>query len=271
MSSGVFNFPPGPVVMGVLNLDKLLLKHDNMHSVVEQALIEAEKILADGATILDLSSSNSDNPEYPLSVQEELDLFMPVVEVISNRINIPISVDTSNAEVMLAVSSSGAKIINDIRALTKLNALSTVASLRCYVCLMHMHSDPVTLKLASDKEIVSEVYQYLEQRIAACEAAGIDRKRIIVDPGFGFGKTFAQNLNLLRSLHIFKNLNCPILVDISHKSMIGQILDETVENRIFGSIAAEVIAISKGADIIRSHDVRATVDAIKVIKAVASL
>ncbi len=172
---------------------------------------------------------------------------------------------------MSAAVNAGARMINDVHALSKINALHTAAKLQQPVCLMHMHSDPVNQQLSSvDKDIVSVVYKYLQSRIEACVAAGIDKSKLLIDPGFGFGKNLAQNLSILRSLHVFKNLQCPILVDIAHKSMLGQILNVDQDQRVYGSIAAEVIAISKGADIIRSHDVRATVDAIKVIKAVAS-
>lgn len=271
MTSSVFLLPPYPVVMGVLNLGSVGLHDDAKHSLVEKALVEAEKMLADGAALIDVSCGVLRNEVEKLSVQEELDIIVPVIEIISKRISLPISVDTSNSEVMRAAVHAGAKMINDTRALTKLSALNTASSLKAQVCLMHMHNDPVTQQLGDSKtDIVSVVYQYLERRIAACVVEGIDRKNIIIDPGFGFGKTLPQNLNLLRSLHMFKNLNCPILVDLAHKSMLGQILDVTVESRIYGSIAAEVIAVSRGADIIRSHNVRASVDAIKVLKAIAS-
>jgi dihydropteroate synthase len=269
MSTGVLQVSQGPIVMGALSLDKLKAQHDHKYSISELALKRAEELLAAGASIIDISYVKSEDSAHA-TVADELEFIVPAVEAIAARISIPISVATSNPEVMTAAVNVGAKIINDIRALTKLNAVAIAANLRANICLMHMHNDPVNSQLYSDnKDIVSEVFNYLEQRIVACEASGIDRKRIIIDPGFGFGKTLAQNLNLLRSLHILKSLNCPILVDISHKSMIGQILDETVENRVYGSVAAEVIAVMRGADIIRSHDVNATKDAIKVIKAIA--
>lgn len=262
--------PSSPSVMGVLNLGTENLQADDKHSLVEKALLSAEQMLADGAAIIDVSCGLLRNELETLSVNQELDLIIPVIEIISKRISIPISVDTSNPEVMQAAVQAGAKMINDIRALTKLSALATAVQLNTEVCLMHMQNDPVTKHVnAQDKDIVSIVYQYLEQRIAACVTAGMDPKRIIIDPGFGYGKSLPQNLNLLRSLHRFKNLNCPILVDLAHKSMLGQILDVSVEGRTYGGIAAEVIAVSRGADIIRSHDVRATVDAIKVYTAIA--
>lgn len=250
--------------MGVLSI-KNLTKHDATHSFIENSLVQAEQLLSDGAGIIDICCDETQN---------QLEILVPVVEAISNRINIPIAVSTSNPKVMTATVLAGAQIINDVSSLTKLNALATVIDLGVHVCLMHMQNDPVNKQLdlmnqnEANNDIVSTVYKYLEQRITACVAAGLDIKKIIIDPGFGFGKLLPQNLSLLRSLHFFKTLKCPILVDISHKTMIGQILDAAVEDRVYGSVAAEVIAISSGANIIRSHNVRATIDAIKVIKAI---
>lgn len=266
MSLGAFELPAGPVVMGILDLSPGILHEDRTHSIFEMALIRAEQLLHDGAAIIDVSCTALRDNTRTLSAQHELDILVPAVEIISKRINIPISVETSNPEVMSATVASGAKMINDTRALTKIGAMSVAANLKAYVCLMHMQCDPLTLKITANRDIVTEVFQYLEQRIAACVAAGIDQKRIIIDPGFGFGKTLPQNLNLLRSLLVFKNLHCPILVDLAHKSMIGQILNASDTERDYGGVAAEVIAVCNGADIIRSHNVRATADAIKVIK-----
>jgi len=267
MSLGAFELPAGPVVMGILDLSPGSLHEDRTHSIFENALIRAEQLLHDGAAIIDVSCSTPRDGTSTPSVQYELDILIPAVEIIAKRINIPISVETSNPEVMSAAVASGAKMINDMRALTKLGAMAVVANLRAHICLMHMQHDPLTLQVTANyKDVITEVFQYFEQRIAACVAAGIDQKRIIIDPGFGFGKTLPQNLNLLRSLLVFKNLHCQVLVDVAHKSMIGQILNVSDEARDYGGVAAEVIAVCNGADIIRSHNVRATADAIKVIK-----
>ncbi len=171
---------------------------------------------------------------------------------------------------MQAAVAAGATMVNDVRSLTKPGALNMIAKLRVPICLMHMQNDPVTMQIAPTyNDVVTEVYQYLEDRIKACIAAGIDSKQIIIDPGFGFGKNLQHNISLLRALRIFTKLDHPLLVGISHKSMIGQILDVSVEKRVYGSVAAAIIAISNGADIIRAHDVQATVDAIKIYNAVA--
>ncbi len=259
----MFALPAKPLVMGVLNLD-LAASLGQKGAFVDKVLAQAEQMLEQGATIVDICSSES------ISLQEELNLLIPSIEAIKKRMSVNISVNTSIPEVMDAAVRVGAAMINDPRALTKLGAIEMVAKLQIPVCLMHMHSDPVTKQVTWQlRDIVSDVYQYLEQRITASVAAGVEIKNIMIDPGFGFGKTLAQNLQLLRSLHVFKSLNCPLLIDVSHKSMIGQILDETVENRVYGSIAAESFAIICGVNIIRSHDVQATNDAIKVMQAIS--
>ncbi len=270
MTAGNLVLSAPPLVMGVL---KLGAAHQSEQPVltIDQALHKAEQMLAAGAALIDVYCEVASEGASTISVQQELDSVVPVIELISKRISIPISICSSTPEVMSAAVNAGARMINDVHALSKINALHTAVKLQQPVCLMHMHSDPVNQQLSSvDKDIVSVVYKYLQSRIEACVAAGIDKSKLLIDPGFGFGKNLAQNLSILRSLHVFKNLQCPILVDIAHKSMLGQILNVDQDQRVYGSIAAEVIAISKGADIIRSHDVRATVDAIKVIKAVAS-
>lgn len=253
--------PAGPLVMGILDLSPNAIMHKtDSRLMVDLAVTKAQQLMQDGASIIDVCCS---------SVQQEqaLDTVIHAVEVISQRISIPISVETSEPDIMDLAVRAGAKMINDTRALTKLGALETVSKLKVHICLMHMQSDPLTLQVTSNyNDVITEVLQYLEQRIAACVGAGIDQKKILVDPGFGFGKTLPQNLKLLRSLQVFKRLDCPILVDLAHKSMIGQILNMPAEARDYGGLAAEVIAIGNGAEIIRSHNVRATADAIKVIK-----
>lgn len=266
MSAGVQTEPKTPLVMGVLNLSKLVATNKDIDSRINHSLEIALQMLEDGAAIIDIAYEENDDSK--LSIQQEIDIKVPVVEEISKRVSIPIAIDTSNPEVMIAAVEAGASMINDIRALTKLNSLATAAKLNKTVCLMHMYNDPVTKQLQPANNIVAMVYQYLEDRIAACIDAGIEPNKIIIDPGFGFGKNLAQNLNLLRSLGVFKNLNCQILVDVASKSLLGQILDVDTEHREYGAISAEMIAVTKGADIIRSHNVRASVDAIKVLKSI---
>ncbi len=255
------------MVMGILSLADSAHNKKSKQSVTEYALERAEQLLEQGATIIDVSRETSN-----ITAQQELEILLPVIEVLAKRISVPISIDTSNTDVMIAAVSAGAKILNDIRAFTKPGSIATACRSGAMVSLMHMQYDPTIRRVESNaQDIVSEVYQYLEQRIAAFVEEGMPKNKIIIDPGFGFGKNLAQNLLLLRSLDVFKNLQCLIMVDISHKSMIGQIIEAPADRRVYGSIAAEVIAISRGADIIRSHDVQATADAIKVVRAVASM
>lgn len=238
-----------PLVMGVLNIAE--------DSFINQSVAHGEYIMRDGASIIDVGSNST------LSVQQELDRVIPVIEALAKRLGIPISVNTSNPDVMLAAVNAGAKMINDELSLTKPGALRMAAKLGVAVCLVHMQSTQ------SYNDVVKDVYGFLEQRIAACKAEGMDPSKLIIDPGFGLGKNLQQNLSLLTSLQIFKNLQSSLLIDLTNNSMIGQILNVPVEERIYGSIAVEVIAVSKGADIIRATEVKATVDALKIVRAIS--
>lgn len=269
MNLGVINLPPSPMVMGILNLTPDSFSDGGSYPSIDDAVNRGEQMLREGAAIIDVGGESTRPGAPKVSVQEEIDRVIPVIEILSKRVAIPISIDTSNPEVMEAAVKSGAKIINDVRALSKPGALAMVAKLGVPVVLMHMQNEPDTMQIAPKyNDVVSEVFNFLKERIDACVTAGIDSKKIIIDPGFGFGKNLNHNVNLLNSLQLFKNLQHLILVGLSHKSMIGQILDAPVDQRVYGSLAAAVIAIAKGADIIRTHDVKATVDAIKVMRAI---
>lgn len=258
MHLGVLQLPASPIVMGVLELAPGFKLHD--------ALLRGEEILLAGASLLDISAeeSNLDDPDQIPKIEE-------LITSLTERIGIPLSISTSNPDIMKAAVKAGASMINDMRALTMPGALVQAAELRVPVVVMHMQNDPVIKQVAAtNDDVVAEVYKYLEQRIAACEEVGIDRNKIIIDPGFGFGKSLAHNLCLLRSLDKFRALNCPIMVGLSRKSMIGQIIDAPPEERAFGSVTAAAIAIGNGANIVRAYEVKGTADAIKVIKAVLS-
>lgn len=271
MNLGVLNLPANPIVMGILNVTPDSFYDGGRLLSVEQAVARGEEMLRQGAALIDVGGESTRPGANKVPIQEELDRVIPVIEALAKRVSIPISIDTSNPEVMQAAVKAGAKMINDVRALTKPGALTMAAKLDVPICLMHMQSDPATMQLSPVyQDVVREVYTYLERRIAACVAEGINVNKIMIDPGFGFGKNLQHNLMLLRSLQVFKGLQRPILVGLSNKSMIGQILDVDLERRVHGSVAAAVIAIGKGADIIRAHDVQATVDAIKVITAIAA-
>lgn len=272
MNLGLINLPPGPVVMGILNHTPDSFYDGGSYSSVEQAVVRGTQMLQEGAAIIDVGGESTRPGATKISTQDEIKRVVPLIKALAERLAIPISVDTSNPEVMLAAIEAGAKMVNDVRAATMPGAINMLAKLGVPLCIMHMQNQPATMQLKPTyTDVVSEVYQFLEQRLAACVAGGIDPKKIIIDPGFGFGKNLQHNLSLLRSLEVFKGLGHPLLIGISNKGMIGQILDVGLEQRIYGSVAAAVIAVSNGADIVRAHNVKATVDAIKVYKAVAML
>lgn len=226
-------------------------------------------MVADGAAILDIGGESTRPGSVELSVQQELDRVLPVVEALAARFPVPLSVDTTKPEVMRQAVAAGAGMINDIRALTAPGALQAAAELKVPVCLMHMQGTPRTMQQNPHYEdVVTEVQEFLRQRAQACEAAGVAREAILVDPGFGFGKTLEHNCRLLDQLRVQTELGYPVLVGMSRKSMIGAMLGLGVKERLYGSLAAAVIAVREGARIVRVHDVRATVEAIKIAYAV---
>ena len=260
-----------PIVMGVLNVTPdsfsdggLFLNKKN-----DKALERAECMVREGASIIDVGGESTRPGAKPVSVQEELDRVLGVVDAISQRLPVVVSVDTSTPEVMLSAARAGAGLINDVRALSRGGALEAAASLSLPVCLMHMQGKPETMQAAPKyMNPIEEIISYLQERISACENAGISRKRLLIDPGFGFGKTLDHNLQLLNQLNVFVKMGLPVLAGLSRKSMIGQVLDKPVDERLFGSVSAAVIAVMKGAKIIRCHDVAETVDAVKIAVAV---
>lgn len=204
-----------------------------------------------------------------MPAREEVSRVVPVIRGLAQATGIPISVDTSKPEVMEAAVEAGATMINDVRALRTDGALRAAATAGVAVCLMHMQGEPRTMQAAPDYEnVVEEVYAFLAQRIEACLAAGIEESRILVDPGFGFGKTLAHNLMLMRGLGRLLDLGRPVLVGLSRKSMIGAILDRPVGERLWGSLALAVMAVERGASIVRVHDVAPTMDVLKMAVAV---
>ncbi|MDM8570004.1 dihydropteroate synthase, partial [Thiotrichales bacterium HSG1] len=205
----------------------------------------------------------------PVPAQVELDRIIPIVEQIRAEFPISISVDTSKSTVMCEAIKAGADIINDVMALRGENSLAIVANSKVKVCLMHLQGEPRTMQdNPYYDDVVSEVKAFLSTRVQDCLNAGIDKSRIIIDPGFGFGKTLDHNLTLFQKLVDFTELNYPVLVGISRKSMIGKLLNKPVTERLYGGVALTVLAVKKGVKIIRTHDVAATVDAIKIAQAV---
>jgi dihydropteroate synthase len=236
----------------------------------EAALAQGRTLVAEGADILDVGGESTRPGAAPVSVQEELDRVIPVIEALAGELPVPLSVDTSKPEVMRAAVAAGAALINDVAALRRPGALAAAAETGAPVCLMHMQGEPGTMQQQpAYHDVVAEVRDFLAGRIAACAAAGIPRDRLLVDPGFGFGKPLAHNLALLRDLVGLQGLGVPVLAGLSRKSMIGALLDGApVGERLYGSLAAAVLAVERGAAIVRAHDVAPTVQALRIVAAV---
>ena len=262
-----------PQVMGILNITP-----DSFYDggqlyrtgglAIDQALMRAEQMVNDGAALVDIGGESTRPGAKPVSLQEEMDRVLPVVEAMSQRIDTIISVDSSNAAVMLAAASAGAGLLNDVRALSRPGAIEAAQQCQLPVCLMHMQGEPHTMQHAPCYDsVVDEVSDFLTKRVACCVAAGIDRKNIILDPGFGFGKKSRHNLTLLNQLSRLKALGLPLLVGLSRKSLIGDVLGRALEHRLAGSVALATLAAVNGASIIRAHDVAATADALNLYTA----
>lgn len=265
-----------PQVMGILNVTPDSFSDGGSYfsgsSIdLDKALNRAERMLEEGAAIIDVGGESTRPGAASVSRQEELDRVIPVIEVIADRLPAIISVDTSTPAVMLESAAAGAGLINDVRALTRDGAIDAAAATQLPVCLMHMLKEPGRMQQApSYRDVVAEIYEYLASRIADCEAAGIGREKIVIDPGIGFGKTLQHNLKLINNLQRFVSLGVPVLLGASRKTMIGQILDKPTDQRLYGSLAAHALAVVRGARIIRCHDVAATVDVVRVADAIIS-
>ncbi|MBK8751554.1 MAG: dihydropteroate synthase [Candidatus Competibacteraceae bacterium] len=261
-----------PVVMGVLNVTPDSFSDGGLYSSLADALHRAELMVVEGVALIDVGGESTRPGAMPVSVQEEMDRVLPVVERLARELSVPISVDTSKPEVMRAAACAGAGLINDVRALRLPGALEAAVASGLPVCLMHLQGEPVTMQQEPYyTDVVADVYAFLAERVRACESLGIRRDRILVDPGFGFGKTLEHNLALLRSLHRFGDLAAGVLVGISRKSMIGALTGAPVGERLSGSLAAAVIAAWQGANIIRTHDVRETVHALCICAAARAI
>jgi dihydropteroate synthase len=258
----------GPLVMGIVNVTPDSFSDGGQHLQRGIALAHAQQLIADGADIIDIGGESTRPGARPVSIQEELDRVLPVIEGLRGA-PVPISIDTCKPEVMQAAIAVGAQMVNDINALQDAAAMNSVAAGNVAVCLMHKQGDPQTMQQQPHyQDVVAEVSAFLRERIAAAEAAGIQRDRIVVDPGFGFGKTLAHNLSLLRELNQLTELGVPVLAGLSRKSMLGALTGQDVGQRLSASVAAALIAVQRGANIVRVHDVRATVDALKIFNAV---
>ncbi|RMD79690.1 MAG: dihydropteroate synthase, partial [Gammaproteobacteria bacterium] len=233
------------------------------------ALARAREMVAEGAAVIDVGGESTRPGAEPVPVAEELRRVLPVVEALAAELPVPVSVDTSKPEVMRAAAAAGAGLINDVRALRRPGALEAAAETGLPVCLMHMRGEPRDMQRDPRYgDVVAEVGAFLEERIRACEAAGIPRDRLLVDPGFGFGKTAAHNLALLRRLDELAALGPPLLVGLSRKSLIGQLLGLPVGERLHPSVALALLAAQRGARLLRVHDVGPTVQALRTWEAV---
>mgnify|MGYP000872951510 FL=1 len=257
-----------PLVMGIVNLTPDSFSGDGLATSSAQAIAHARAQIAAGADILDLGAESSRPGAIPTPLDEELSRLLPVMEALAGC-GVPISVDTYKPAVMRAALAAGAAMINDIYALRMPGAVEALADTDCAVCLMHMQGEPLTMQQAPTYgDVVVEVRDFLAGRVAVLEAAGIARERIVLDPGFCFGKTLEHNLELLRHLPDTTVSGLPILAGLSRKSMLGGITGRSVEERLPASLAAAVIALAGGARILRVHDVAATRDALAVWSAV---
>ncbi|MGQ8821004.1 dihydropteroate synthase [Bibersteinia trehalosi] len=257
-----------PKIMGILNFTPDSFSDSGQFFTLDKALFQVEKMLNDGADIIDIGGESTRPNSAIVTLEEELNRVVPLVEAVRQRFDCLISIDSSKAEVFRQSALAGADILNDIRALTEPNALDTAAELRLPICIMHMQGSPQTMQQQPDyDDVVEEVGDFLNQRIFACLTAGIPKEYIILDPGFGFGKTVQHNYQLLKHLNVFAQSGYPVLAGLSRKSMIGAVLDKPVDQRLIGSVAGALLAVQNGAKILRVHDVAETVDAVKIWQA----
>jgi len=258
-------------VMGVVNVTPDSFSDGGAHADTEAAVAHGLRLAAEGADLLDVGGESTRPGASEVPVEEELRRVLPVVERLARECPLPISVDTSKPEVMRAAVAAGAGMVNDPYALRRDGALEAAAELGVPVCLMHMQGTPADMQDDPRYEdVVAEVHSFFTQRIFACEMAGIAKKKLLLDPGFGFGKTLEHNLLLLRQLSRFVELGLPVLAGLSRKGMIGKLTGRELDARVHGSVAAALIAVQNGATIVRVHEVAATVDALAVWRAVAA-
>ncbi len=255
-----------PLVMGILNVTPDSFSDGGSYTDVSAALGRAEQMVAQGADIIDIGGESTRPGALGVCVQQELDRVMPVLEELLN-LQVPISVDTRKCEVMRAVLAAGADMVNDVGALEDEGALAVVAASRAAVCLMHKQGNPDVMQAEPHYvDVVAEVGDYLLKRASLAESAGIGRERIMIDPGFGFGKTLEHNILLLQKLANLAETGFPVLAGLSRKSMLGAITGNSVDGRQFESVAAALLAIQRGAVVVRVHDVKPTKDAIKIME-----
>ena len=254
-----------PRIMGIINVTPDSFSDGGKFFATDAALTQARKLVEEGADILDIGGESTRPNAEPVSAQEEIDRVAPVIEAISAELDVPISIDTLKADVMRAAVAAGAGLINDVNALRSEGALQAAVDLNVPVCLMHMQGTPQTMQQEPQyDDVVSEVERFLLERVDACKAAGISDDKIMLDPGFGFGKRARHNLRLMKHLSRFTALPYPVLVGVSRKSIIGEMLKVSVEERLAGSLSLASVAVWQGAKLIRTHDVQATRQAVNL-------
>ena len=257
-------------IMGILNLTPDSFSDGGDWLAVPAAVNRALEMQQQGADIIDIGGESTRPGAAAVSVQQELDRVIPVIEALTTQLDVPVSIDTSKPEVMSAAVAAGAAMINDVCALRHEGAMAMAASLSVPVCLMHMQGEPRIMQDAPRyDDVVVEVQQFLTERAAQCEASGIKKEHIVLDPGFGFGKTLQHNISLFKALPELLASGYPLLVGVSRKSMIGQITGKDVSDRVAGSVSAALLAAMAGASILRVHDVAETCDALKVVTALS--
>ena len=260
---------PDPAVMGILNVTPDSFSDGGRFGQLDIARKHAERMAQDGAAIIDVGGESTRPGADDVSEAQELDRVLPIIEALSDAVDLPISIDTSKAAVMRHAVAAGAAMINDVLALQEPGALDAAVELGVPVCLMHMQGRPRTMQeFPKYADVTSEVTEFLNSRIETCVEAGVSRDQIIVDPGFGFGKSHTHNVELLANLRQLRALGLPVLVGLSRKSTLGELTGRDVNDRMAASLSAAVIAVMNGAQIVRSHDVKETVDAIRIASAV---
>ncbi|WP_353980763.1 dihydropteroate synthase [Salinicola endophyticus] len=259
-----------PRVMGILNVTPDSFSDGGRHQRLDDARRHAERMLAEGADIIDVGGESTRPGAQPVTLDAERERVLPVVEVLTREFDALVSVDTSAPQIITEAAQAGAGLINDVRALTRDGALVAAAQSALPICLMHMQGEPQTMQQAPHyaEPIEVAVIDFLRQRVAACEQVGIPRERLLIDPGFGFAKTLEHNLQLLNRLGALDALDLPLLVGVSRKRMIGETLGREVNQRLPGGLALAVMALERGARILRVHDVAPTRDAIDMAWAV---
>lgn len=258
-----------PQVMGILNVTPDSFSDGGLFVSTDNALAQARRMVAEGAVVIDVGGESTRPGATAVSEQEEMDRIVPVIEAIVAELPVIVSVDTSKATVMRAAVAAGAGLINDVRALREPGALQAAVDAGVPVCLMHMAGEPRSMQASPQYvDVVDEVKTFLAARIEACVDAGLSVSQLLVDPGFGFGKTVAHNLMMMRRLREFVSLGVPLLVGVSRKSTIGAVLNRKPDERLPGSLALAALACWEGASIVRAHDVAATVDVLRMCHAV---